>query len=222
MADATQTILVVDSNARTRATLTKKLASTGCTVLQAEDGARAFEIVQNGPVELLVSELYLQTGEDDCLIQAMRRNRVRGTRLLAHTVHAKAIDREWAKRWGANAYLIQPAKTERLKYVVSRLLAPRKAPSTATAARITRRATLDDAFAEIESGKLHGATSVVFARSWWTGLTRSQRNDYRAHAKRLEVSLRADPVMSQRFVELRRTRPERPAKPAGKESPYRS
>jgi CheY-like chemotaxis protein len=222
MAGPTQTILVVDSNARTRTSLSRRLASTGCTVLQAEDGTRALDMVRNGSVELVVSELYLQTSEDDCFIQAMRRNRVRGTRMLAHTVHGKSVDREWAKQWGANAYLIQPATTKRLKYVVSRLLAPRKSVSKVPAARITRPATLGDAFAEIESGKLHVATSVVFARSWWTGLTRSQRNEYRARAKRLDVSLRVDPVMRQDFVELRRAGPERRARRAGKESPYRS
>jgi hypothetical protein len=179
-------------------------------------------MVQKGAVELVVSELYLQTSEDDCLLQAMRRNRVRGTRMLAHTVHAKSADREWAKRWGANAYLIQPAATKRLNYVVSRLLTPRRSASKAAAARITRRATLADAFAEIESGKLRDATSVVFARSWWSGLTRSQRNDYRALAKRLDVSLRADPEMSPHFVELQCAPAEQRAQRARKLSPYRS
>ena len=203
MTNATQTILVVDSNAETRATLTRQLASTGCKVLEAENGIRALEIVQNGQIRLVVSDLYMKTGESDCLIQAIRQNRVHGTRTLAHVSHAKSSDKVWAKRWGARAFLIQPAQTARLEYVVSQLLMPTKSRSDAATSRLARRKTLNGALAEVERGELPGTSSVVVSKSWWNELTDSQRSAFRKRAKRLSVALRSDEMMGQDFVEVR-------------------
>lgn len=201
MTDGTQTILVVDSNAETRAKLARDLASTGCTVLEAEDGDKGLEIVRNSGVRLVVSELFLKTAESDCLIQAIRQNRVHGTRVLAHTVRRKSADRDWAKLWGARGFLIQPTQTERLRHVVGTLLT---APAKATrAVRTMRRDTLSIALGEIERGEHTSTSSIVVGRSWWIGLTGPQRNDYRKRAKRNGVSLRADKMMSSNFVELR-------------------
>jgi CheY-like chemotaxis protein len=202
MTNATQTILVVDSNAETRATLTRQLASTGCKVLEAENGVRALEIVQNGKIRLVVSDLYMKTGESDCLIQAIRQNRVHGTRTLAHVANAKSSDKVWAKRWGARAFLIQPAQTARLEYVVSQLLMPTKARSDATS-KLARRKTLNGALAEVERGELAGTSSVVVSKSWWNELTDSQRSAFRKRAKKLSVALRSDEMMGQDFVEVR-------------------
>ncbi len=204
MTNATQTILVVDSNPETRAILTQQLASSGCAVLEAADGRTALEMVRKRKIRLLVSELYLETGDSKCLIQAMRQERVRGTHTVAHTVHASSLDKEWAKRWGASAFLIQPATAERLQYVVSRLLAQPKAVSRARSAGISRRETLNGALAEIERGELSGALAIIFGRPWWDELAESQRSEYRKRAKRAGVTLRSDAMMSRRFVELRR------------------
>lgn len=222
MTKPTQTILVVDSNAETRATLTRQLASTGRTVLEAADGRRALEIVRNSKVRLVVSELFLKTGESDCLIQAIRQNRVHGTRTLAHVANAKSSDREWAKRWGAFGFLIQPAQPERLQYVVSRLLTRPKARSLRRMARLARRETLDGALTEIERGKLRGTSSIVVGKSWWSDLTDSQRNAFRSRARHLKVALRADAMMSSNFVELRgAVRPKLSIQSGAKPSPYR-
>lgn len=221
MTNGTQTILVVDSNAETRAKLTRELASTGCKVLEAADGNRGLEIVRNAKVRLVVSELFLKTAESDCLFQAVRQNRVHGTRMLAHTVHGKSTDRDWAKRWGASGFLIQPTRTERLRYVVGKLLtAPAK--SRTGVARTSRRDTLSGALAEIERGDLSGTTSIVVGLSWWTELSASERNGYRRRARRTGISLRSDAMMSPHFVELRgAVRPRKDVQPARKSSPYR-
>jgi two-component system, chemotaxis family, chemotaxis protein CheY len=201
MTNARQTILVVDSNPETRARLVRDLAPTGCRVLEAADGERGLQLVRASRVRLVVSELFLKTADSDCLFQAIRQNRVHGTRMLAHTVHRTSSDRDWAKLWGASGFLVQPTRTERLKHVVQRILTP--ARSNAKFVRTSRRKTLSGAFAEIESGAVRGTSSIVVGRSWWTGLSASERNGYRRRAKRSAITLRADSMMSSTFVELR-------------------
>lgn len=224
MTNATQTILVVDPNTHTREILARQLSSADCSVLEASDGASALQMLRDKEIRLVVSELYLKTGESECLIQAIRQNRVRGTRTLAHTVYSKWLDRAWAKQWGASGYLIQPTRTKRLRHVVSQLLNGPTTEST-TKFRISQRETLDDAFAGIERGDLPGTSSIVFGRTWWTKLTAAQRNGYRKRAKSAGVSLRSDTMMSQSFVELRgAVQPEKKKKngqQAPKPSPYR-
>jgi CheY-like chemotaxis protein len=196
----------VDSNADTRARLVRELAPTGCRVLEAADGEAGLELVRRSRVQLVVSELFLKTAESDCLFQAIRQNRLHGTRMLAHTVHATSSGRDWARMWGASGFLVQPTRAERLKHVVQRLLTPVR--SNATFVRTSRRNTLSGAFAEIESGAVRGTSSIVVGRAWWTGLSASERNAYRRRAKRSFVTLRADSMMISSFVELRNAPPD--------------
>lgn len=220
MTNATPTILVVDPNVETRAILARQLSATQCSVLQAADGATALQMLQDNEIGLVVSELYLKTGDSDCLIQAMRQNRVRGTRALAHTVYARSPDRAWAKQWGASGYLIQPTRSKRLQHVVSELLKPAPASGSPNAA-ISRRETLDQALGEIERGDLRDAASIVFCVVWWKELTSAQRNGYRQRARRARVTLRSDRLMNRHFVEVRARSRSPKSGVKGKPSPYR-
>lgn len=221
MTNATQTILVVDANPETRTMLTQQLASCGCAVLEAPDGRAAMDIMRKQKIRLVVSELYLGTGESECLIQAMRQERMRGTRTVAHTLHHTASDREWAKRWGASAFVTQPATPERLQYVVTRLLARPKTRSKMGHTGIERRDTLNVALADVENGDLHDTLAIIFGRPWWDELPESERSGYRKRAKRAGVSLRTDAMMSRQFVEVRSgSRPDGQAAPI-RPSPYR-
>ena len=155
-----------------------KLSSSGAVILQAED-ARALSIVNERDVRLVVTELYLKTGEDDDLIHAIRRTKaLRRTRALAHTLYGTAVDRDWAMRAGADAYLIKPTRAERLRYVVSRLASKGSSPSSLPATSdspVARRDSLGMALTELEQGALKGTSSIVFGRSWWEELTVPQQ-----------------------------------------------
>src|SRR5687767_9874363 len=116
------TVLLVDSDARTRAALAAQLESFGCAILHAGDGADALRTLREKPVQLVVTELYVPAGEADCLVDAIRADDANGrTRIIALTNRSQASDREWALRAGADAYLIKPTKAKRLQYVVGRL-----------------------------------------------------------------------------------------------------
>lgn len=202
MTNATHTVLVVNPDAEKRTLLARQLTSAGFTVKEADQGTRALRLMKKRDIRLVVSELYLKTGESDCLIQAVRQNRLHGTRVLAHTVHTKAVDLAWAKRWGASGFLIQPTPA-RLKRAVTQLIEAARTASARKVRKHTRFATLDGALEKLERGEVRGTSSIVLARTWWSELTFGQRNEYRRRAKRARVMLRSDSMMSSSFVELR-------------------
>jgi two-component system chemotaxis response regulator CheY len=198
-------VLLAEPDQRLRALLANQLAPMGCEILQAPDGNTAFEAIKAHPVRVVVTELYLRTGEDDDLIHAIRRVRdLRLTRALALTQFNRASDRDWAMRAGADAYLIKPTRAERLRYVIARLAASRwtHVPATSTAS-IVRRDSLEAALLDLENGVLKGSSSIIFARTWWEQLTATRQTSFRKRAKRAGVSLRSDSLLSDHFVEVR-------------------
>lgn len=221
------TVLVVDPDPRMRALLTTQVRSADLRVQDAADGPSALETLQetDGTI-VVVTELYLPAGADDCLIHAIRRDPAnRHTRIVAHTHRSLPSDREWAMRAGADAYLIKPTRPQRMRYVIGRLASERSASvsrALTTSSPMVRRDSLDAALVEIEHGTLTGTSSIVFGRAWWETLDPDQRATFRRRAKTARVNLRSDSMLGTHFVEVRGQSPgeaglstERP------ESPYR-
>jgi CheY-like chemotaxis protein len=226
MAEPTNTILLVDPDVRGRAFLASQLRSLGCKILEASDGPTAMRIVNSEQVKLVVTELYLATGSDACLIGAIRGIKaLRKTRTLAHTNRSLPVDREWAMTVGADAYLIKPTRAERMRYVVGRLTTERGASAsvqTKANGSIVRRDSLDLALDELEKGTLPGTSSIVFGRAWWQQQTSVQQSAYRRRAKAARVSLRSDSMLKNNFVEVRGTPRVEPGLATERpESPYR-
>lgn len=218
-------VLLVDPDTRTRMALAEHLLPLGVTIVHAADGPAALAIVNASPVRLVVTELYLPTGDDECLIHAIRRDRrFTKTRTLAHTHRSLPSDREWAMRAGADAYLIKPTRAERLRYVVGRLATGRNGtavPATSISA-IVRRDSLDTALAEVEHGGLHGTSTIVFGRSWWENLPIAEQASFRRRARQVRISLRSDSMLGNHFVEVRGPSRGDPALSTERpESPYR-
>jgi CheY-like chemotaxis protein len=224
MTDPGYSVLLVDADAQVRARLIDQLSPLGCTVLEASDGDSALRVLRENDVRVVLSELYLKTGDDACLIHAVRRAKaLRNTRTLAHTRHGKSPDREWAVRAGADAYLIQPTRGARLRYAVASLANQEKAPAKDKTKRsaVARRNSLDMALNDVERGALKGSSSIVFGREWWGQLTTAQQDEYRKRARKARVGLRSDSLLGDQFVEVRtpmRAKPRESARPA---SPYR-
>ena len=207
MTETPPTILIADPDDRARALLAMQLQSSGGAILHAADAPAALAVLAQRPVAVLLTELYLAAGENECLVHAVRRNdALRKTRIVAHTHRSMPADREWAMRAGADAYLIKPTRAERLRYVVGRLTTARGAnasPPPASTGRVSRRDSLDAALQEIEAGKLDGVSAIVFGRVWWEEQSPPQQSLYRKRAKKNRVSLRSDSMLGKHFVEVR-------------------
>lgn len=224
MTDSTYSVLLVDADAAVRNRLAEQLQPLGCTVLEAENGHGALRLLRENDIRVVLSEMYLKTGEHECLLQAVRGIKaLQNTRTLAHTRHGKSPDREFAMRAGADAYLIQPTRPGRLRYVVARLAnAKSDGESAPPLGTIKRRDSLDLALGDVERGSLKGTSSIVFSREWWSGLTPAQQGKYRKRAKQARVSLRSDSLLSSHFVEVRGpARSEQGLSSERPESPYR-
>ena len=223
-----KTFVLVDPDPHARTLLAWHLAPLGARVLQASTGVEAMQLVKSQPVAVLVTELYLPTGSDECLIHAVRRDAaLKRTRVVAHTHRNLTADREWAMRAGADAYLIKPTRAQRMRYVVGRLLGNGTRggimpPPPTSDARMTRRDSLDIALLEIEQGGLPDTSTIVFGREWWNTLSSVERQSYRARARKACVSLRSDSMLGNHFVEVRgATRDNVGLSTERPESPYR-
>lgn len=206
MSVPSNTVLLVDPDPRARALLAQQITPIGCTLVEASDGVAALRIMGQQPVGVVVTELYLPTGEDECLVHAIRREKAfRRTRVVAHTHRSMASDREWAMRAGADAYLIKPTRAQRVRYVVARLVTDRHGNSmTPTASSpMVRRDSLDAALQDVEAGALSNTSCIVFGRQWWDQLSPAQRQGFRTRAKRARVNLRSDSMLGNHFVEVR-------------------
>ena len=218
------TILIADPDPRARSFLARQLEPLEATILEAQTGRDAVEMLAREPVKLLITELYLETDEDKCLILAIRRTRPESDiRIVAHTHRLLDEDRDWALLAGADAYLIKPTRAQRVRYVAGRLLAARPVtvppPNSGPA---LRRESLDAALAEIEHGVLSDTSCIVFDRTWWQALASSERLAYRARAKAVRVSLRSDALIGEHHVEIRgRFQPTVGHSSEQPESPYR-
>lgn len=120
-------ILLVHSEAGSSVYLRSRLEDKGYTVVEAADAAAAMDIVNCSEIGLVVTELYLRVGKSRCLARAIAKSpALRRTKLLAHTAHGKREDRDWARRIGADGYVITRSGADRFLSVVDHLM---EAPS---------------------------------------------------------------------------------------------
>jgi two-component system chemotaxis response regulator CheY len=199
-------VLVADPDARVRALLLSQLAPMGCVLHEAADGETVLRLLREHDIRIVLTELYLKTGETRCVIEAIRDDKsLRKTRALAHTQFSTSNDRDWAIKIGADAYLIRPVNPDRLRDAVARVAnqTPRRSSRTAP---IARRDSLDAALKEKERGADSDVSTIVFGQAWWAKLSRNEQSGYRKRAKQAGVSLRSDTLIGSHFVEVRRSR----------------
>jgi len=123
------TILLVQPRTDSGAYLRLRLEGKGYTVVEALDTATAMNIVNGSEIALVVTELYLPIGKSRCLARAIGKSpALRRTKLLAYTTHGKQRDRAWARRIGADGYVITRSGEDRFLAVVDHLMETPSAP----------------------------------------------------------------------------------------------
>lgn len=122
-----RTILLAEPDTALRAQWSGQLTAMGFRVLETGDGASALKMALRSEVNLLITELYLDTNGDRCLVHAARQEPgLRRVKILVVTEHGTAEDRQWALAAGADAYLIKPVPLGRILQVSARLAASRQ------------------------------------------------------------------------------------------------
>jgi len=99
----------------------------GFQVRESADADDALSTAKRSQIDLLVTELYLPTPAERCLVRATQREpALRHMKVLVVSDHASADDREWALGAGADAYLIKPVRLGRMLQVAGRLAVSRE------------------------------------------------------------------------------------------------
>ena len=122
-------ILLVQSPGDSTSQLRTRLEDKGYTVVEAPDSASALDIVSCSEIGLVVTELYMRVGKSRCLARAIAKSpSLRRTKLLAYTAHGKREDRDWARRIGADGYVITRSGEDRFLSVVDHLMESSSTP----------------------------------------------------------------------------------------------
>jgi DNA-binding NtrC family response regulator len=131
-----RTVLIVEPDEDSRSALRSALEGDGYTVVSTAGAADALSVVDSPEINLIVTELYLGSGTDSCLLHTIRESSVRKrAKVLAYTRHGHAKDRAWAIAEGANGYVLKKNGEARLLEVAGRLSRPRSRKRS-----VTRRA----------------------------------------------------------------------------------
>ena len=133
-------ILLVQSPPDSTGHLRTRLEDKGYTVVEAPDAATAMDIVNCSEIGLVVTELYLPIGESRCLASVIARSpALRRTKVLAYTRHGQREDRDWARRIGADGYVITRSGEDRFLSVVNHLMEFSSSPRRSGARRSRAR-----------------------------------------------------------------------------------
>jgi two-component system response regulator PilR (NtrC family) len=114
-------ILIVDDEAGMRDFLSILLEREGFEVACAQDGQEALQAVQEGPFDLIISDLRMPTMDGVRLLEGLQRCQSEVPVILI-TAYASAESAIEAMKLGAYDYLSKPFRVEEIKQVISRAL----------------------------------------------------------------------------------------------------
>ena len=117
-------ILIVDDDALLRESVARALSDRGYEVLTAADGEEANNLLGDGGVALMITDIYLGNSDGFALIKALR-SQGRSLPIIAMSGDRIGVDVfGTARALGANATLLKPFFVSELTAVIERLLDP--------------------------------------------------------------------------------------------------
>jgi len=122
-----RTILLVEPDAPLRESWRSGLAAMGFHVRESSDAGGALSTAMRSQIDLVITELYLPTHAERCLVRAARREpALRHMKILVVSDHATSDDHNWALSAGADAFLVKPVRLGRMLQVAGRLAMSRE------------------------------------------------------------------------------------------------
>ncbi|MBV9688164.1 MAG: response regulator [Ktedonobacteraceae bacterium] len=117
------TILVVENEVSNRILVERVLSTRGYRCLSASNGREALAILDNEPVDLILTDLSMPVLDGYRTTQLIRaRPHLAHVPIVAVTAFALADEGEVARQMGCTEYLTKPFKPRQLLEVVERLL----------------------------------------------------------------------------------------------------
>jgi putative nucleotidyltransferase with HDIG domain len=114
-------VLVVDDEAPVRSMISATLERQGYEVQQASSGAQAMEMLEQGRVDLVLTDIVMQDGNGIALLERIHQDQQNLPVVMVSAIHdiSVAID---SMRRGAYDYLLKPFEREHLVATVQRAL----------------------------------------------------------------------------------------------------
>lgn len=120
-----KSLLVVEDNASNRMTIEAMLRRLGYSVLLAEDGKQALELLASHPVDLVLMDIQMPVMdgmETTRIIRALENPTLAAVPIIAVTAHAMQGDRERFLAAGMDEYIAKPVRKVILAETLSRML----------------------------------------------------------------------------------------------------
>lgn len=117
---ATQTILLVDDEPETIASLRAMLEGAGYRVLVAEDGNMGLALAEREQPVLAIVDMMIPKKSGLAVLEKLKQ-RPGGPRVIMVTANESARHREYAQKLGVDDYFIKPLDKEKLLASVRRL-----------------------------------------------------------------------------------------------------
>jgi twitching motility two-component system response regulator PilH len=115
------TVMVVDDSPTIRAMLVNLLSQHGLTVVEAEDGVVAKQLLKDSRPDLVITDVVMPNMNGYELCRWVK-NELEGAPVILCSTKSEAFDRHWAMKQGGDAYIIKPFNPEEMMTAVRSLL----------------------------------------------------------------------------------------------------
>jgi twitching motility two-component system response regulator PilH len=114
-------VMVVDDSPTIRAMLVNLLSQHGLTVVEAEDGLIAKQLMKDLRPDLVITDVVMPNMNGYELCRWVK-TEIPGVPVILCSTKGEAFDRHWAMKQGGDAYIIKPFNSEEMMAAVRSLL----------------------------------------------------------------------------------------------------
>jgi twitching motility two-component system response regulator PilH len=115
------TVMVVDDSPTIRAMLVTLLSQHGLTVVEAEDGQVAKQLMKDLRPDLVITDVVMPNMNGYELCRWVK-NELPGVPVIMCSTKGEAFDRHWAMKQGGDVYIIKPFNSEEMMTAIRSLL----------------------------------------------------------------------------------------------------
>lgn len=113
MSTAIRKILIADDSATERANLTRILETAGYQVVPTQSGNEAKSLAESQLPDLIMLDIIMEDGDGYQACRALKRNpATQAIPVIMISSKSNPVDKQWAQKLGANAYIVKPYKDE--------------------------------------------------------------------------------------------------------------
>lgn len=113
MSTAIRKILIADDSATERVNLTRILETAGYQVVPTQSGNEAKSLAESQLPDLIILDIIMEDGDGYQACRALKRNpATQAIPVIMISSKSNPVDKQWAQKLGANAYIVKPYKDE--------------------------------------------------------------------------------------------------------------